>query len=42
LQYRGKGFEVGASLVESEREELASGLRDLLDFRLPSSVPLDR
>jgi uncharacterized membrane protein len=42
LQYRGKGLEVGASLVESEREELASGLRDLLDFRLPSAVPIDR
>lgn len=42
LRYQGEGVEVGAKLVEDEREELAAGLRDLLDFRIVSSDQSDQ
>ena len=34
LRWQGKGVEVGAKIVEAEREELASRLREALDFKL--------
>ena len=34
LRWQRNGVEVGAKLVEAEREELASSLRDILDFKL--------
>ena len=37
LSYQGKGLEVGSKLVESEREELAATLQDVLTFGQPQS-----
>jgi uncharacterized membrane protein len=42
LRCQGKGIEIGARLVEAEREELAASLRDILDFKLVSVDPPDR
>jgi uncharacterized membrane protein len=42
LQCQGRGLEVGARLVEAERQALASSLRDALDFRFAPSASVDR
>jgi uncharacterized membrane protein len=41
LQCHGRAVEVGQELVETERDELASILRDLLDFRLLRPEPVE-
>jgi uncharacterized membrane protein len=41
LRCQDEGVEVGAELVEGEREELAASLRGLLDFRLAPSDESD-
>lgn len=42
LRYQGRGVEVGACLVEGERLELASSLRDALGVPLASPPSADR
>jgi len=42
LQCQGRGVEVGARLLEAERQALASSLRDALGFRLTSPPSVNR